>query len=775
MWVDLLHNKIIKDTATEAFISSAEAALPALVTGVCGEVDGIMMYEDHIADGFSSGGFWYYPLTVISAGIANILWVRWKVSASCFASTSPYSYNGQSPLDFELASDVPTEFTDKLVGRAISYDDDSLKINVRTTSDDPLILAGKYSQTFVDELARQITVALERAMSVKGLASSPISLELVFAPGTYMEHTSENVTYRRLLLVDGASQPRDFWVKWTRVGGGVAYTVSDDVSGEDVIFELGEDVAQKIREKEFRFLCSSNPSKYQLAMGKKMVTEWRDIIKRAIRRGEIEKIEPIPVFDEGQKAVNDQLEAVLSTLGHTPVREEPTEAPSLGYDDELVNLVRDALLNSESVARAGEKPADIADEPAPILFETPDVAPMTEEPIELFAETPVQEPEQIVFDEPAPEAPAPEAPAPEELHVFDLPGEVEEDVIVAFAPAAEPEVAPTTETEENEMNDNYTAPYEPRSEESIRREVEAKIRLEYEAQARARAEAELEKLRAERAALKEENERLATIARTAQAQREKALKDHEEHAIRAKVTEDRLRAELEAKLKEEARERDRLAEAARIAVEEQRRKEAAEREEAARREAERLAREEAARREAERQAIEAARAAEAERIRREMEERARAEAAARAREAEAAARAAAEREAAARAAAEAAAKAAAEAEARAAAEREAAAKAAAEAARKQEKAKALVSRHAKVIFRHPVDLNMINTIKDVVEQTLIKQGKENIHIHIKAYQESKETINLEILRLPEDENDLLVAIVKAIGHAKIGVSKIIVE
>ncbi len=770
MRIDLLHNKIIKDTATEAFISSAEAALPALVTGVCGEVDGIMMYEDHIADGFSSGGFWYYPLTVISAGIANILWVRWKVSASCFASTSPYSYNGQSPLDFELASDVPTEFTDKLVGRAISYDDDSLKINVRTTSDDPLILAGKYSQTFVDELARQITVALERAMSVKGLASSPISLELVFAPGTYMEHTSENVTYRRLLLVDGASQPRDFWVKWTRVGGGVAYTVSDDVSGEDVIFELGEDVAQKIREKEFRFLCSSNPSKYQLAMGKKMVTEWRDIIKRAIRRGEIEKIEPTPVFDEGQKAVNDQLEAVLSTLGHTPVREEPTEAPSLGYDDELVNLVRDALLNSESVARAGEKPADIPDEPAPILFETPDVAPITEEPIELFAETPVQEPEQIVFDEPVPEA-----PAPEELHVFDLPEEVEEDVIVAFAPAAEPEVAPTTETEENEMNDNYTAPYEPRSEESIRREVEAKIRLEYEAQARARAEAELEKLRAERAALKEENERLATIARTAQAQREKALKDHEEHAIRAKVTEDRLRAELEAKLKEEARERDRLAEAARIAVEEQRRKEAAEREEAARREAERQAREEAARREAERQAIEAARAAEAERIRREMEERARAEAAARAREAEAAARAAAEREAAARAAAEAAAKAAAEAEARAAAEREAAAKAAAEAARKQEKAKALISRHAKVIFRHPVDLNMINTIKDVVEQTLIKQGKENIHIHIKAYQESKETINLEILRLPEDENDLLVAIVKAIGHAKIGVSKIIVE
>lgn len=768
MRIDLLHNKIIKDTATDAFIASAESALAALAAEAVEGVEAILMYEDHIADGFSKGGYWYYPLTVISGGEADVLWVKWKTARGSFANASPYSYTGASAISFSLAPDVPEEFVAKMAGRAISYDESAMKVNVRTTAEDPLILVGKYSQTFVDELARQLTAVLERAMAVKGIAKSGIELEIMFAPGTYMEHTSENVTYRRLLIVDGASAPRDFWVKWTRIGGGVAYTVSDDVSAYDIVFELGEDVAQKIREKEFRFLCSSNPSKYQLAMGKKMVTEWRDIIKRAVRRGDLEKVE-IDLADDGQDEVNVKLEEVLTSLGAAPVKEESAAEVPDGDFSSIMDLVRNALESSESTAKAESEeifipdgePTDIfggaildaADEHTPVPTEDEPVvmpsfemlgdAPVFEAPV--FDE-PVAEVDEPVADEPAVESDEPVFEAPVDAPVFDFSvvDEAEEDEPDAFKFEIEAVASPATheeETEENDMNDNYRD-LELRSEEAIRREVEAKIRLEYEAEARARAEAELERLRKAQAALKEENERLAVLARTAQAQHERALKDQQESAMRAKATEERLRAELEAKMQEEARERDRLAEAARIAVEEQRRKEAAEREEAARREAERIAREEEARREAERAALEAARNAEAERIRREMEERARAEAAAKAAAEEAAAKAAAE------------------------------AAAAEEAARK---AKALVSRHAKIIFRHPVDLNMISSIKEVVEQTLVKQGKENIHIHIKAYQESKETINLEILRLPESEHDLLVAIVKAIGNAKIGVSKIIVE
>ena len=751
MRIDLLHNKIIKDTATDAFIASAKEAFAKLASDAVGDVDGILMYEDHIADGFSKGGCWYYPLTVFSGGDAKVLWVKWKTARASFPGASPYSYTGSSPLTITLATDVPEEFVKKMEGRAISYDEKAMKVSVRTTAEDPLILAGRYSQTFVDELARQMTSVLERTMTVKGVAESGIALEIMFAPGTYMEHTSDNVTYRRLLIVDGASAPRDFWVKWTRVGGGVAYTVSDVVSADDIVFELGEDVAQKIREKEFRFLCNTNPSKYQLAMGKKMVTEWRDVIKRAIRRGDLEKVEVELASDEGQTEVNVKLEEVLASLGATPVvQESKTETHEDDFSS-IMDLVRNALANSESTASTDNEDTEVAKSEPISMFDDTVLDAAADEEAPASVDESVTVPASVEsYDAPIFEEKTASSPA--EQPMFDVLSDVDETVddesdkfkfeIEAACEAAEPK----EETEETDMNDNYRD-FELRSEEAIRREVEAKIRLEYEAEARARAEAELERLRKEQAALKEENERLAVLARTAQAQHERAMKDQQESALRAKATEDRLRAELEAKIKEEERERDRLAEAARIAVEEQRRKEAAEREEAARREAERIAREEEARREAERAALEAARNAEAERIRREMEERARAEAAAKA-EAEAAAKA--------------------EAEA-------AAAEAAAEAARKAEKAKALVSRHAKIIFRHPVDLNMIGSIKEVVEQTLVKQGKENIHIHIKAYQESKETINLEILRLPENENDLLVAIVKAIGNAKIGVSKIIVE
>ena len=125
---------------------------------------------------------------------------------------------------------MPAGFADKLQGRAIDYDRSAIKLTVQAATDDATLLVGKYSQTFIDELARQITQDLCRAASVKDLGTSTMELELVFAPGTYLEHTSENVTYRRLLLVDKGCQARDFWVKWTRLDGkgGFSYTYGGD-------------------------------------------------------------------------------------------------------------------------------------------------------------------------------------------------------------------------------------------------------------------------------------------------------------------------------------------------------------------------------------------------------------------------------------------------------------------------------------------------------------------------------------------------------------------
>ena len=97
-------------------------------------------------------------------------------------------------------------------------------------------------------MARQLTSAIDSATGTEGVADSSVELVMVFASGTYMEHISENVTYRRLMLVDKVSAPRDFWIKWTRLDGAVAHPISAHVTSDSILFELGEDVEQTIRD-----------------------------------------------------------------------------------------------------------------------------------------------------------------------------------------------------------------------------------------------------------------------------------------------------------------------------------------------------------------------------------------------------------------------------------------------------------------------------------------------------------------------------------------------
>ncbi len=820
MKIDLFHNKIVKDTVTEQFIRDVEAVLAPMINEAYPGATGILMYEDYIADGFASDGMWYYPLTVKAGESTSTAWVRWPFNKSSFATASPYSYIGEEPLGFELADSVPDAFIEAVSGRAIDYDEGAIKLNVRATAADVMLLCGHYSQTFVDEMASQITKQLTRALSIDGFGNSTIELELVFAPGTYMEHTSENVTYRRLLMVDGASRPRDFWVKWTRCGGGIAYTISDAVRAGDIVFELGEDVAHKIREKEYRFLCSTNPNTYQAAMGKKAVTEWRDLIKRAVRRGEIIRLESELEVAERAGEVHDKLTEVLSALGHTatPAKsEEPVAAADGGFDS-LMDLVRAALEKSEGhtaeeamldmpmieldLEEGGEPVAedaeDISDAPVAIAVDDtveegsedldevagddtePEIeedAPEAEETDEPEAEE-TDEPEAEETDEPdtpltieellkrleeAANAPVEEpedgaeaeeddeAPFDADEVIEELDDEVEDSFDTDLTPEDNDAVGETIdeaeatdddaiEESENEEDEpeaadeecEQTARDEPApvaapaaqpvapviDEESIRREIEARIRLEYEAQARARAEAEIARLIAESNALKEENERLAAAARNAEAMHQQAISDHLDATERARATEDMLRAELEAKERREARERDRLAEAARIAVEEQRRREA-EMEERYR--IEREQREEAERLERER--LERERIAEEERIRAEEEERARL-----------------------------------------------AAETAALAAEPK-----YISKRAKIIFRRAADANIIGKIREIIEETIKQNNKQHVRIHMKAYQEDRDVVNLDVLKMPADEQELLIAIVKAIGNARIGVIKIILE
>lgn len=803
MRIDLFHNKIIKDTATAEFERSVAEVLVPLIEAECPAADEILFYEDLAAEELERDGRWIYPLTVKVGAEARRVFISWSFDrdSEAFATRSPYSYVGADALDFAIEREVPRSVEALLVGRALDYDKNAIKINVRAATDDVMLLAGRYSQTFVDEMAKQLTAEISQTLSIEGLSGSTIELEMPFAPGTYMEHTSENVTYRRLLMVDGASRPRDFWVKWTRIGGGAAHTVSDHIDGLDVLFEIAEDVPHKIREKEYRFLCSTNPNTYQAAMGKRSVTEWRDLIKRAIRRGEIVRLESELVIAERAEEIHDAMAELLDKHGYA-IPTDGTEEP-ISYDTSILDMARAALQKSEAHVAAGENDAlDTADDLAApaaeleaeddgfifggldftdgkdgeeeesasasdaVAFgegEEPEREAVAEESTQgltvedaLVLDEPIAEDESIAEDEPPSDADSPEKTAREvedlaPLTIDELLSRAEaadrEDRLLIESETATEDAPDPTESREveapeqkiaeeaKEPNSDYepevvvaaSEVYEGNSEDSkaaIRREIEAEVRLEYEAIARARAEAELQKILAETRMLREENERLARLAKEAKELKDRALSAELDAEERARASEEQLIREREAKAREEARERDRLAEAARIAVEEQRRKE----------EEERLAREreaaEAARLEAEAQALreaeEAERRLEEERYLREAEE----------------------------------------AERRLAEERRLE-----EAARAEE----FISRRAKIIFRNSTDSNIIPTIGRIVKDTVNAQGKQNVRIHMKAYNEDRNTVTLDVLKMPAAEEELLITIVKAIGNAGIGVTRITIE
>ena len=673
--------------------------------------------------------------------------------------------------------------------------DGVVKIGVRVAGGDSSVLYGKYSESFVNEMARQLTPIIESAASVSGLADSPLSLALIFAPNTFMEHISDNVTYRRLLLLDGASTPRDFWVKWTRLDGAVAYPMWADVNSENILFELGEDVFQKIREKEYRYLLANESGEYHDAMSRKNVTEWRDIIKRAVRRGELTKVEtPVELAPETVE-LNARLADVLG-ISAAPVEEPETvvpadeefekamqkarevaegvadtdyveEAPSLEVTEEILTL--DLTKEADELEIAETEPVfeeveeeEIPEENIDIDEEQAELDEITRLALEALQfskenapkveEEPVAEPEPVyseeifeigVMDEPQ-EIPTDEPAIIEELveeEIVDEPTVVEEPALEQTYVIEKPEPAPVAEPVKEEIFESGKVEEEISAEvyanaELIRAEIEAKIRLEYENKARMRAEQELAMLRHEQERMKQENERLKA---------------------EALLEQERLRQEYE-----ELREQTRRAQAVREAQEAVRRAE----EERLREQIEAQLRREARERE---RLAEAARLAIAEQHRLQAE----ADRAARAREEELRA----------------------EEERRRAEE----AKVQLEAARQEEierirreaeeqriaaqKAMPVMgdgrysytSKTVKFIFRRSVDPNITTRIYEIIKATLEYYGKDKIYLKIKASVPDSQTVCLEFEQIPIEEMPLLGNIIKILGNSGLGIAKAIIE
>ena len=182
-----------------------------------------------------------------------------------------------------------------------------------------------------------------------------------------------------------------------------------------------------------------------------------------------------------------------------------------------------------------------------------------------------------------------------------------------------------------------------------------------------------------------------------------------------------LRARLEEKLRAEAREKELLAQEAKAALLEQQR---LEREREA---AEAKAREEAAlRAEEARRAEEEARRAE---IRREEEARIRAE-------------------------------------------MEAKAKAEAEAAKAEAEDEInYVSKNVKLFFKQQIDPSITKRIHEIILATIKYYHKEDVYIKIKANIPDITTVNLQFVKIPENEIPLLVNIIKVLGRSDLGITR----
>ena len=658
MTLDLLHNKIIKETLTESFEKSVNDNLVPKLQALYGaSLEGVQLYEDYINDSFVKDGYWYYPLTVVIGGIHAVVWIKWDISVSAdFKNGNPYAYVGNGGIDFIFADDVPIAFKNALEGRSTYFEGGCVKMNVATDAPDPEMLSGKYSQTFVDEMNRQISAAISRACGIKGLAESSIELDIVFAPNTYMEHTSENVTYRRLLISAKGCSARDFWIKWTRKNSSVAYSVNDNVASDDIVFELGEDVSQKIREKEYRFLVYGNSDKYRVAMGRKNVTEWRELIKRCIKRGELVKCESEEKAEaEPKNELREKLQEALGTYTQT-VEKLPEETVD---NSDLTSLLRSVLGASDT----------LSEEPATEVEQT--IEEIAEESSEEATQKTAEPEEESLLDVP-----------------FDLTPVAEELTEEPSEPVAEPIAELSVDEEE------------------LRARLEEKIREKLLVEMRERAEAEKAELLLAQEKLRLENERLLEIAR--RAEEERAAKQEKEREEAEKI-----RLEAQTRAIAEAKERETIEQAARAALLEEQRL------------AERRAAEEAIA--AERARIEEERARlEAERL-----ERERAEEAARAIEA------------------------------------------------REEKPAAprytYVSKNARLLFRMQIDPNITKRIHEIILATIKYFHKEDIFIKIKATIPDSTTVNLHFEKIPEEENELLINIIKVLGKSDLGITKVFLE
>jgi hypothetical protein len=85
------------------------------------------------------------------------------------------------------------------------------------------------------------------------------------------------------------------------------------------------------------------------------------------------------------------------------------------------------------------------------------------------------------------------------------------------------------------------------------------------------------------------------------------------------------------------------------------------------------------------------------------------------------------------------------------------------------------SKLVRLMFRHKVDPNVTSKIHELISSALGYFHKEHVYIKVKASITESSTVVLNFVKIPEEEIDLLIDIIKILGNSDLGISKIIME
>lgn len=760
MRLNLLHNKVVVDTLSDKFVESFNKNFMPKLRESYPSAEEALIYEDYLSDGLFDGANFYCPVTLIEDGRTFFTFAVWKVDAKRFENSVPYSYIGSELIDFELCTDAPDFIKEKLSGKKPYIPGKHISLRIEAKAPTKTFLSGKYSQSFVDIMVSELTKKIEKEFLIGATEDSSLEFHLVFAPGTFMEHVVDNVTYRRLQLSAKSCSARDLWIKWTRLDGVGSYTLSDNADPLSISFEIAEEVPEKIREKEYRYLIAQESHlSYKTAMSRKNFVEWRELVKRVIKRGEVEKYEEesinAPVQTEEIFApvtadtaysapdsadFNEDISLKLKSVieGFAEVKEpEPDTEEDINPD--LKELLRglisqenaDALDSHESFGQGLELSVPLSDteeteteaaDEAQLLTEDASFCPSeaSSSDAELFSLNIAPE-ETDGLSEDSPEYDAAYNGSNNEAEYLSEDGE--ENGGNEYGQLAIQE----SDTIENELNP--TPVYSIQAENLQKNELSE---FDYD---NVRYERE-DELLSEIRELKNENE--ALLSSLAEKEKESLKLLEEIAALRAREVENRrevnaLKESIEAKKRAEEREKDRLAEAAKLLVLEQKRLDS------------------------ERPVEELSQPAPA------PQEPSCAVATPILKE-ESVAPAAWQNE---------------ESVAPVSFEKpdvlsEEAVPAVAEPVKQPEEVR-YVYKVADISFRHPVDPNITKRIQEIIVTTVKYFGKEDVYMKIRASIPEVNMVRLEFVKIPENESALLSDIIRVLGHSKLGITKVLLD